>query len=57
MGQAMHNATKTHLLELAARLRIPRRSRMTKVALVQAIDKANRAATARSKDTLARKVL
>jgi hypothetical protein len=43
-------ATKTHLMEIAARLEIAGRSRMTKSALVHAIDKANRAATAASRD-------
>jgi cation transport regulator ChaB len=35
------NATKTHLMDLAKRLDIPGRSRMTKPQLVEAIQKAN----------------
>ena len=42
------NATKVHLLGIAKRLDVTGRSRMTKVELVDAIDKANRRATARA---------
>jgi cation transport regulator ChaB len=41
------NATKAHLLEVARRLEITGRSRMTKDELVEAIQKANRRETAR----------
>ena len=41
-------ATKTHLMDVAKRLDIKGRSKMKKAQLVKAIDKANRAATARS---------
>lgn len=41
-------ATKAHLLDLAQRLDISRRSRMTKKELVMAIDRANRAATSKA---------
>ena len=47
-GGVNANATKAHLLELAKRLDVKRRSRMTKAELVDAIDKANRAASARA---------
>lgn len=47
-GGVNANASKTHLLDVARRLAIPRRSLMTKDELVQAIDKANRAATSRA---------
>lgn len=43
------NATKAHLLELARRLEVPGRSRMTKAELVVALDKANRRATAQAR--------
>ncbi len=43
------NATKKHLLELARRLDIPGRSRMTKDQLVQAIQKANDRETAKAR--------
>jgi len=43
------NATKSHLMELAKRLDIRGRSRMSKVELVDAIRKANDRATARSR--------
>ena len=36
------NATKSHLMDLAKRLDVPGRSRMTKAELVEAIQKANR---------------
>lgn len=42
-------ASKAHLLELARRLQVPGRSRMTKDELVAALDKANRAETARAR--------
>lgn len=42
------NASKAHLLELARRLDVRGRSRMRKAELVDAIDRANRAATRRS---------
>ena len=41
-------ATKTHLMEVAKRLDIAGRSKMKKSQLVKAIDRANRAATAKS---------
>ena len=47
-GGVNANATKAHLLDLARRLDVTGRSRMTKAELVDAIDKANRAATARA---------
>ncbi|MDQ6649473.1 MAG: ChaB family protein [Actinomycetota bacterium] len=40
------NASKAHLLDVAKRLDVAGRSRMTKAQLVQAIDKANRRETA-----------
>lgn len=40
------NATKAHLLDLAKRLEIRARSRMSKAQLIEAIDKANARATA-----------
>ena len=43
------HASKTHLLDLARRLDIRGRSRMTKDELVDAIDRANRAASARAR--------
>jgi ChaB/Rho termination factor, N-terminal domain len=42
------NASKSHLLDVAKRLDVTGRSRMTKAELVEAIDKANRRATARA---------
>lgn len=39
------NATKAHLLDIARRLGVRGRSRMTKQALIQAIDRANTRAT------------
>ena len=41
-------ATKDHLLDVARRLDVKGRTRMTKAKLVEAIDKANRSATAQS---------
>ena len=43
------NATKKHLLELARRLDIPGRSRMTKDELIEALQRANDRATARAR--------
>ena len=43
------NASKKHLYELAQRLEVPGRSTMTKDELVEALDKANRRETARSR--------
>jgi len=43
------NSTKKHLTEVARKLRIPRRSTMNKNELVNAIKKANRRETARSR--------
>ncbi len=43
------NASKAHLMELARRLEVPGRSRMTKPELVEALIKANRAATAKAR--------
>ena len=43
------NASKEHLLELARRLDVRGRSRMTKAELVEALKKANRRETARSR--------
>jgi cation transport regulator ChaB len=42
------NASKQHLMELARRLDIPGRSRMTKAELVEALMKANRRESARA---------
>jgi len=53
-GGVNARATKTHLLGLARRLDIAGRSRMTKSELVEAIDKANRAATAKAARKAAR---
>lgn len=44
------NASKAHLLELAKRLDVRGRSRMTKAELVEALMKANRKATAKARD-------
>ena len=41
-------ASKAHLMDVARRLDIPGRSKMTKAELVEAIDKANRSASASS---------
>jgi hypothetical protein len=43
------NAPKSHLLEVAKRLDIPGRTRMSKAELVDAIKKANRSASRRSR--------
>ena len=43
------NATKAHLMELAKRLDVSGRSRMTKAELVEAIKKANRKETRQSR--------
>ena len=43
------NATKAHLMEVAKRLDVPGRSRMTKDELVEAIKKANRKETRKSR--------
>ena len=43
------NSSKKHLLDLAKRLEISGRSRMTKDELVEAIDKANRRETAKAR--------
>ena len=43
------NATKSHLMDVARRLDVPGRSRMSKDELVQAIKKANRSATRKSR--------
>ena len=43
------NASKQHLYELAQRADIPGRSKMDKAELVEALDKANRRATARAR--------
>lgn len=43
------NASKDHLMDLARRLDVTGRSRMTKAELVDAIDRANRNASARSR--------
>ncbi len=43
------NASKKHLYELATRLGVPGRSRMTKAELVQALQKANARETRRSR--------
>ena len=42
------NASKAHLMDLARRLDVPGRSRMTKDELVQAIQKANARATSKA---------
>ena len=47
-GGVNANASKAHLLDLARRLDVSGRSRMTKDELVAAIDRANRAATAKA---------
>jgi cation transport regulator ChaB len=47
-GGVNANATKAHLLDIAKRLDITGRSRMNKADLVDAIDKANRRATAQA---------
>ncbi len=47
-GGVNANSTKTHLLDVAKRLDVTGRSRMNKAELVDAIDAANRRATARA---------
>ena len=47
-GGVNANAAKAHLLDVARRLDVSGRSRMTKAELVVAIDKGNRAATAKA---------
>ncbi|MDZ5660216.1 ChaB family protein [Nocardioides sp. S-58] len=44
------NASKAHLMDLAKRLDVTGRSRMTKAELVDAIKKANRSETRKSRD-------
>ena len=44
------NATKKHLMDLARRLDVPGRSRMTKEELVEAIQKANDRSTRRARE-------
>ena len=43
------NASKSHLIDLAKRLQISGRSRMTKVQLVEAIQKANKRSTSKAR--------
>ena len=43
------NASKKHLYELAQRLEVPGRSTMSKAELVEAVDRANRRATAKAR--------
>jgi hypothetical protein len=43
------NSSKTHLMELARRLNVSGRSKMTKAELVEALKKANRRQTARAR--------
>ena len=43
------NASKRHLYELAQRADVPGRSKMSKDELVEALDKANRRATAKAR--------
>jgi ChaB len=50
-GGVNANATKAHLLDIARRLNIGGRTRMTKADLVTAIDRANRAATSKATRT------
>ena len=50
-GGVNANASKAHLLDVAKRLAIAGRSRMTKAELVESIDKANRRATARANES------
>ena len=45
------NASKAHLLDVAKRLEVKGRSRMTKAELVEAIDKANRRESAKALQT------
>jgi hypothetical protein len=44
------NASKSHLMALARRLRVPRRSKMDKKELVEAVKKANRRETAKARE-------
>jgi cation transport regulator ChaB len=44
------NASKQHLLELAKRLDVPGRSRMTKAELVEALQKANAASSRKARN-------
>jgi cation transport regulator ChaB len=44
------NATKAHLMEVARRLDVPGRSRMSKAELVEAIGKANRRETRKARE-------
>jgi cation transport regulator ChaB len=44
------NASKAHLMEIAKRLDVSGRSRMTKAELVDAIDKANRRSTRKARE-------
>ncbi|TDK25367.1 cation transport regulator ChaB [Arthrobacter crusticola] len=48
------NASKAHLYDLAKRLGVPGRSRMTKSELVEALQKANDASTRRARESEAR---
>jgi hypothetical protein len=48
-GGVDKNASKKHLYELARRLDVPGRSSMSKSELVEAVDRANRRQTARSR--------
>lgn len=48
-GGVNASASKAHLYELAKRLGVPRRSRMSKAELVVAVGKANERATARAR--------
>lgn len=50
-GGVNANGSKDHLLDVAKHLDVTGRSRMTKAELVNAIDKANRRATARAERT------
>lgn len=45
------NASKQHLYELAQRLEVPGRSRMTKAELVEALQKANDRSSARARES------
>ena len=44
------NASKAHLMDVARRLDVPGRSRMTKDQLVEALNKANKRKTAKARD-------
>lgn len=44
------NASKDHLMEVARKLEVPGRSRMTKAQLVEAIQKANNRSTRRARE-------